>query len=133
VKIKSLIPDISPPPGFEKQLLEEYDRQNFSAEIRALRQQGQLALAASAPKPRRRAAVRRTPVDRWQAYASLIVKASRKAGANNLIFCKLLDLAKIPVPQSWGVKTWALAWATPKLRPAVRTFKSRHKSPAKTR
>jgi hypothetical protein len=114
-------------PDFDKRLHEEIDRENFVAEIRALRLQGELALAATTPKPRRRPAVRRTPVDRWQSYAGLIGKASRKAGANNPLFCKLLDAARVPAPQGWGVKRWSQAWATPKLRPAVRTFKSRHK------
>ena len=123
VKVKSLIPDISLPPDFEKRLLNEIGVENIRAELRATLNAGPVAQ----PKPRRRTAARRTPPDRWQQYTGLISKAARKAGDNNLLFCKLLDAAHVPVPLRWSVKKWRLAYQKRELQPAIRCFKSRHK------
>ena len=56
VKVKSLIPDVSLPPDFEKRLLNEIGVENIRAELRAALNAGPVAQ----PKPRRRTAARRS-------------------------------------------------------------------------
>jgi hypothetical protein len=130
VKVKSLIPDIVPPPDFENRLLAEIDRDNFGAEIRALRLQGNLALAAATPKPKpRRRPSGKRPSVRLRDYASMIGKAARKAGTSVRKFCEILDQERVPVLPSWGVRTairpWTAAYNRPELRTRIRGVKHR--------
>jgi|HubBroStandDraft_1064217.scaffolds.fasta_scaffold07015_5 hypothetical protein len=137
MNIKPLIPAPSLP-GYGERLLEEVERENWRAAYRDLlkRAEQQPAPRAHAkPKPRRRALTAQpAPAERWEQYAHLITKASRKAGDSNLTFCKLLDKFEVPVPRRWSVKTWVTAYnkldkrGKPSLQAAIRRFKSRHKA-----
>jgi hypothetical protein len=118
-------------PDFDKRLLEEIDRENFRQEVRALRLQGQLALAAATPKPKpRRRSSGQRPSVRLSNYASLIAKAARHAGTDIRKFCTLLDKDRVPVPASWGTSTWTAAYNTPKLQTRIRSVKHRYSQPA---